>query len=256
MDMRASLDEYIEEKLLHLHTAFLGIVKRVNNSNDIDVQPLTMTKQLGKEAKEQALLSGIPCIDSVWDYISVGTLVVCIVCERDITEARRGNSSVPSRGRHQMKDSIIIGTIGGTDQSATGAYVLDDPEDYSSDTVNKIFREAEKYIGMPYTFGGTPPKSFDCSAFVCWVFSNSGVYDLSRTTAQGIYSKCQKISANEAKAGDIVFFTGTYNAGRPVTHVGIYAGNNRMIHCGDPIQYTSIDTPYWQEHLYGFGRLI
>ena len=63
------------------------------------------------------------------------------------------------------------------------------------------------------------------------------------------------VSAADAKAGDIIFFTGTYNAGRPVTHVGIYCGNGTMVHCGDPIQYTSINTSYWQSHFYGFGRL-
>ena len=129
------------------------------------------------------------------------------------------------------------------------------PDSYDDATVQALITEANKYLGMPYTFGGTPPSSFDCSAFVCWVFSNSGVHDLPRTTAQGIYDQCTPVSAADAKAGDIIFFTGTYNAGRPVTHVGIYCGNGTMVHCGDPIQYTSINTSYWQSHFYGFGRL-
>ncbi len=129
------------------------------------------------------------------------------------------------------------------------------PESYDDATVQTLMTEAEKYLGMPYTFGGTPPRSFDCSAFVCWVFTNSGVHNLPRTTAQGIYDQCTPVPASEAKAGDIIFFTGTYNAGRPVTHVGIYCGNGIMIHCGDPIQYASINTSYWQSHFYAFGRL-
>lgn len=129
------------------------------------------------------------------------------------------------------------------------------PDSYDDATVAALIREAERYLGMPYTFGGTPPTSFDCSAFVCWAFSNSGVHNLPRTTAQGIYDQCTPVSASEAKAGDIIFFTGTYNAGRPVTHVGIYCGNGIMIHCGDPIQYTSVNTSYWQSHFYGYGRL-
>jgi len=129
------------------------------------------------------------------------------------------------------------------------------PDSYDDETVQKLIIEAERYLGMPYTFGGTPPRSFDCSAFVCWVFSNSGVHNLPRTTAQGIYEQCTPVSASEAKAGDIIFFTGTYNAGRPVTHVGIYCGNGVMIHCGNPIQYTSTNTSYWESHFYGFGRL-
>lgn len=129
------------------------------------------------------------------------------------------------------------------------------PSSYDDETVQTLINEAEKYLGMPYTFGGTPPRSFDCSAFVCWVFTNSGVHNLPRTTAQGIYDQCTPVAVSEAKAGDIIFFTGTYNAGRPVTHVGIYCGDGIMIHCGDPIQYTSINSSYWQSHFYAFGRL-
>lgn len=143
-------------------------------------------------------------------------------------------------------------TLGGTG-GETGNVIP--PDSYDDATVQALMTEANRYLGMPYTFGGTPPSSFDCSAFVCWVFSNSGMHDLPRTTAQGIYDQCTPVSAADAKAGDIIFFTGTYNAGRPVTHVGIYCGNGTMVHCGDPIQYTSINTSYWQSHFYDFGRL-
>ena len=147
----------------------------------------------------------------------------------------------------------IYGETPGGTGGGTGNVIP--PDSYDDATVQALMTEANKYLGMPYTFGGTPPSSFDCSAFVCWVFSNSGVHNLPRTTAQGIYDQCTPVSAADAKAGDIIFFTGTYNAGRPVTHVGIYCGNGTMVHCGDPIQYTSINTSYWQSHFYGFGRL-
>ena len=147
----------------------------------------------------------------------------------------------------------IYGETPGGSGGGTGNVIP--PDSYDDATVQALMTEANKYLGMPYTFGGTPPSSFDCSAFVCWVFSNSGVHDLPRTTAQGIYDQCTPVSAADAKAGDIIFFTGTYNAGRPVTHVGSYCGNGTMVHCGDPIQYTSINTSYWQSHFYGFGRL-
>ncbi|WP_074925933.1 C40 family peptidase [Enterocloster clostridioformis] len=119
-----------------------------------------------------------------------------------------------------------------------------------------LIGEAEKYLGYPYVWGGSNPStSFDCSGFVCWVFSNSGVHNLPRTTAQGIYNQCARVSPADAKPGDIIFFTGTYDSGVPVSHVGIYVGNNMMIHCGNPIQYASTDTSYWQQHFYAFGRL-
>ena len=130
------------------------------------------------------------------------------------------------------------------------------PDSYDDATVQALMEEAAKYLGYPYVWGGSSPStSFDCSGFVCWVFTNSGVHNLPRTTAQGIYDQCTPVSASEAKAGDIIFFIGTYNSAGAVSHVGIYCGNEVMIHCGDPIKYASINTPYWQIHFYSFGRL-
>lgn len=119
-----------------------------------------------------------------------------------------------------------------------------------------LIAEAEKYLGYPYVWGGSSPStSFDCSSFVCWVFSHSGVHSLPRTTAQGISNQCAYVSPSDARPGDIIFFTGTYNSPGPVSHVGIYVGGGMMIHCGDPIKYASINTSYWQQHFYAFGRL-
>ena len=87
------------------------------------------------------------------------------------------------------------------------------------------------------------------------VYEEPEIYNMGRRTAQGIYDICTPVSPTDAKPGDIIFFTGTYNSGCPVSHVGIYVGNGQMIHCGDPIQYTSINTSYWQNHFYAFGRV-
>ena len=130
------------------------------------------------------------------------------------------------------------------------------PDAYDDASVQALMEEAAKYLGYPYVWGGSNPStSFDCSGFVCWVFTNSGVHNLPRTTAQGIYDQCTPVSASDAKAGDIIFFTGTYNSAGAVSHVGIYCGNGVMIHCGDPISYASINSSYWQSHFYSFGRL-
>jgi len=130
------------------------------------------------------------------------------------------------------------------------------PDSYDDAAVQALMEEAAKYLGYPYVWGGSSPStSFDCSGFVCWVFTNSGVHNLPRTTAQGIYDQCAPVSAADAKAGDIIFFTGTYNSAGPVSHVGIYCGNGTMIHCGNPISYANINSSYWQSHFYSFGRL-
>ena len=123
-------------------------------------------------------------------------------------------------------------------------------------TVKALFNEAEKHIGKRYVFGANGPNNFDCSSFVCWSFTHSGVKNMPRTTAWGIYKTyCNPVSPSEAKAGDIIFFKNPYDSGSPISHVGIYAGNGMMIHAGDPIRFVSINTPYWREHFYGFGRV-
>ena len=151
-------------------------------------------------------------------------------------------------------EGTLYGESPGGGGSAPGNAIP--PDSYDDATVQALMEEAAKYLGYPYVWGGSSPStSFDCSGFVCWVFTNSGVHNLPRTTAQGIYDQCTPVSASEAKAGDIIFFTGTYNSAGVVSHVGIYCGNGVMIHCGDPIKYASINTPYWQSHFYSFGRL-
>ena len=119
-----------------------------------------------------------------------------------------------------------------------------------------LITEAEKYVGMPYVWGGsTPATGFDCSGFICWVYTQSGVAYLPRTTAQGIFNRCAVLSREEVQPGDLIFFTGTYASGSTVTHLGIYAGDGKMLHAGDPIGYADIDSPYWSKHFYACGRL-
>ena len=119
-----------------------------------------------------------------------------------------------------------------------------------------MIREAEKYLGMSYVWGGsTPSTGFDCSGFVCWVINNSGNgWNVGRTTANGLMSSCDIIRASEAQPGDLIFFQGTYDTAG-ASHVGIYVGNGMMIHCGNPISYASIETNYWQSHFYCYGRI-
>ncbi|MCD7750487.1 MAG: C40 family peptidase [Lachnospiraceae bacterium] len=119
-----------------------------------------------------------------------------------------------------------------------------------------MIAEAEKYLGYPYVWGGSSPStSFDCSGFVCWVINNcNNGWNVGRTTADGLRAYCSYVSPEDAQPGDLIFFQGTYNTSG-ASHVGIYVGNGMMIHCGSPIQYTSIETSYWQSHLLAFGRL-
>ena len=128
------------------------------------------------------------------------------------------------------------------------------PEALDDEVFAVIIKEAEKYLGYPYVWGGSSPStSFDCSGFVSWVINHSG-WDVGRLGAQGLCNICTPVSSANVKPGDLVFFTGTYDT-PGVSHVGIYVGNNMMIHCGDPISYANLNSSYWQSHFYRYGRL-
>ena len=144
---------------------------------------------------------------------------------------------------------------GGSDGSGTPGIDYQVPaEALTDEEFAAIYKEAQKYVGTPYVWGGsTPDTGFDCSGYVCWVYNQNG-YDVGRTTANGLWNKSQHISEAEAKPGDLVFFEGTYDTPGK-SHVGIYLGNGKMVSAGDPIKYADIHSPYWQKYLSGFGRL-
>ena len=144
---------------------------------------------------------------------------------------------------------------GGTDGSGAPGIDYQVPaEALTDEEFAAIYKEAQKYVGTPYVWGGsTPETGFDCSGYVCWVYNQNG-YDVGRTTANGLWNKSQHISEVEAKPGDLVFFEGTYDTPGK-SHVGIYLGNGMMVSAGDPIKYADIHSSYWQKYLSGFGRL-
>ncbi|MDD4511277.1 MAG: NlpC/P60 family protein, partial [Oscillospiraceae bacterium] len=128
------------------------------------------------------------------------------------------------------------------------------PDALEDEAFAAMMKEAEKYLGYPYVWGGSSPStSFDCSGFVSWVINHSG-WDVGRLGAQGLLNICTRVSSANVKPGDLIFFQGTYDT-TGASHVGIYVGGGMMIHCGDPIQYANINTSYWQSHFLAFGRL-
>ena len=161
-----------------------------------------------------------------------------------------------------------MGTLGNrpdlfADSSYVDAYYNTEYEDYEippealeDEQFAAMIEEAEKYLGFPYVWGGSSPStSFDCSGFVSWVVNNCGVgWNVGRLGAEGLRGICTRVSSANVRPGDLIFFEGTYDT-TGASHVGIYVGNNMMIHCGDPIQYANINTSYWQAHFLSFGRL-
>lgn len=147
--------------------------------------------------------------------------------------------------------------IAGIPTESVGGAGYEIPEEALSDEqFARMIQEAEKYLGRAYVWGGASPETgFDCSGFVSWVINNSGNgWDVGRQTAEGLRGSCTTVSPSEAKPGDLIFFQGTYNTSG-ASHVGIYVGNGMMIHAGNPIKYSNINTPYWQGHFLSYGRV-
>lgn len=149
------------------------------------------------------------------------------------------------------------------DSQYVGMYIDTEYEDYEIPTealsdprFAAMMEEAEKYLGYPYVWGGSSPStSFDCSGFVSYVYNNCGLgWSFGRLGAEGLRQICAYVSPANVRPGDLIFFQGTYDT-TGASHVGIYVGNNTMLHCGDPIQYSDITSSYWQQHFYQFGRL-
>ena len=160
--------------------------------------------------------------------------------------------------------AIYMSTVGNRpdlfpDSPYVDRYITNPPQGYEvpgeyldDETFAAMLSEAQKYIGYPYVWGGSSPAtSFDCSGYLSWVINHSG-WSVGRQTAQGLYNLCTPVSS--PRPGDLVFFKGTYNTSG-VSHCGIYVGDGRMLHCGDPIGYANLNTNYWQSHLYAYGRL-
>ena len=190
------------------------------------------------------------------------------ICNVTLENKDLSHLPVVSMSHHTMgMYALYMATHGNMEGIFSGRYAvpLKDPMLYdipqetldADPTFAKLMEEAEKYIGYPYVWGGSSPEtSFDCSGFVSYVFTNSGVYNTGRLGAKGLRSLCRMVPDDEARPGDIVFFDGTMGedvAG--ITHCGIYVGNHMMIHCGSPIGYANLNDSYWRQHFHSFGRV-
>lgn len=191
------------------------------------------------------------------------------ICDVKLENKNLSHQPVYSMSREKMGlYALYMSTLGNMPDLFAGKphasqlkdpLLYDVPKEYkqADPQFGKLIEEAEKYLGFPYVWGGSSPDtSFDCSGFVSYVFTNSGVYNTGRLGATGLYGICQKITADEARPGDLIFFEGTMGEDvGGITHVGLYVGDNMMIHCGNPITYADLTRSYWQQHFYGFGRI-
>ena len=197
-----------------------------------------------------------------------GKLQTHTTCNVILENKNLSHLPVMSMSHHTLgMYALYMGTHGNMEGIFSGPHAtpLKDPMLYdipqetldADPTFAKLMEEANKYIGYPYVWGGSDPEtSFDCSGFVCYVFTNSGIYNTGRLGAKGLRSLCRNVPDDQPQPGDIVFFDGTMGEGvEGVTHCGIYVGNNMMIHCGSPIGYANLNDSYWRKHFHSYGRI-
>ena len=219
---------------LHGHKQWECFLADDNGSNTVDVTTTTTQRVLNITATNHTLTS--------------------VIANMDLTaeERERYQLLLQTKGNkpYLFEDDIY--------SNPTSDYLhYDIPGEALTDAkFAKMIHEAEKYLGYPYVWGGSSPStSFDCSGFVSWVINNCGNgWNVGRQTAEGLRGCCDIIQRSQAKPGDLIFFQGTYDT-PGASHVGIYVGNGMMIHCGNPISYASIETSYWQQHFFCFGRI-
>jgi murein DD-endopeptidase len=108
-------------------------------------------------------------------------------------------------------------------------------------------------IGTPYRYGGTSPRGFDCSGLVYYAYRKAGIHSPRTTTEQ--YRQSKRVPVSHLQPGDLIFFT--ISQGK-LSHVGIYAGDDRFIHApssGKSVAYATLHDPYWRGRLIGAGRI-
>ncbi|GGD63762.1 C40 family peptidase [Paenibacillus nasutitermitis] len=124
-------------------------------------------------------------------------------------------------------------------------------------TASKVISIGDNYLGVKYKLGAKSGIStaFDCSSFTQYVFKKAGI-SLPRTSAAQA-KKGKAVSRKNLKKGDLVFFS-TPSSGKRVGHVGIYAGNNKILHTYGKggVKFTSLGNSYWNSHYLSAKRVL
>lgn len=119
----------------------------------------------------------------------------------------------------------------------------------------QVITTAQSFLGVPYVFGATGPRSFDCSGFTRYVFAQHGI-SLPRTSVSQASAGVKVASRSQMVKGDLLIFVDTYKAG--ISHVGIYMGDGRFIHTipNGGVGYANLSNSYWSSRLHSARRVI
>ena len=223
------------------------------------MEPVTKTRSVYDDATGKWRTEKYTAEEEVaYDY----RICCCVLTNRDFDLTARGNMTADETEWYMLLNMTCGNRDYLFDKNSIGAGITPGakydipPEALSDEKFAAIIREAEKYLGYPYVLGGKSPRtSFDCSGFVCWVLNHcDNNWNVGNKRAKDLCRMCIYVSPSEARPGDLIFFEKTYETSG-ASHVGIYVGNGMMLHCGNPIKYSSINTRYFKEHFLCFGRL-
>ena len=262
------------QEIWHDPYALIAIISAVKNGEEWtidDAMPIIEKYFAWQYVKTETITTETKWKTEYIDGEKVDTPYTETTCTVRLKNKKLSYSPVYTMSHEQMgMYALYMSTHGNMDGIFRGPHcselkdptIWDVPQEYidADPKFALLLEEANKRIGYPYVWGGyTPETSFDCSGFVSWVFTSTGVRNIGHAGATGLYNISRKISAEEALPGDVVFFTGTLGEGEDgndgITHCGLYVGDGWMIHCGSPCTYGEIYSSYFKNKIVGFGRL-
>lgn len=134
--------------------------------------------------------------------------------------------------------------------------VISDDGTPGSPFAQTVVDTAMNYLGSPYAYGGSGPKSFDCSGFVKYVYAAACGIETTRSAASIYSTDGVSVDRSALQPGDVLCFS---NGGQGVGHVGIYIGNGQFIHaCNSStgVIVSELSMDYWNRHFVGAKRLL
>ena len=265
-------DEYVVDvqEIWHDPYALIALISAYNNGEERtldDAIPIMDMFFAWQYERTETVTTEQRYHTEIVDGVETNVWHTVTICTVTLKNKNLSHAPVYTMSREKVGlYALYMSTHGNMDGLFHGPHVseLKDPLEYdvpqelldADPKFALLVEEANKRLGYPYVWGGyTPDTSFDCSGFISWIFTETGVRNIGHMGATGLYGISQHISEAELKPGDVIFFSGTIEGASGVTHCALYVGNGMMIHCGNPCSYYDIAHGALRNNICGYGRL-